>query len=1364
MYGRFLICIALSFVIATSGATDKNILFNRLDINDGLYSNEVSCIFKDKKGFMWFGSGAVLIRYDGYEFCTFRHKVGGAYYSENYILRIMETADGHLWITYRDGLISVYNPAVNQFYTVAEISKMLNIPMDIASVFDEGGGRLLFSTNTNSLYLYDFQTQEIQNYAVDHSSKICDARLQGNGLYVVHTSGLIEVIDTKTNNCILKDYTLSIYADTRNYFNLFVDSDRELWIYINPENSNGLFRFSPEANRWSHYTTTSDIPLTSNMIRSVEEDRYGTIWIATDHGGINLLNKQEGEISYLKHNPFDPQSISQNSVICLYKDNTDIIWCGTYKNGINYYHESIFKFESMHYPLYNPADAGINDCNCVHEDSLGNLWIGTNGNGLLYYDRKTGRYRKYKHNPLDSNSLSSDIVVCLTNDADGRLWIGTYTGGLDCFDGKTFVHYKGDINNQNGLSDNSVYSLYADENNILWIGTLDRGLCRFDIAANKWTYFNASGVGENSLLANNIYALARGENSTLLIGTLSGVNFLDMQTNAITAFRGTQDSSYVFNAKTIHAIFNDSRNLLWIGSNDGLYIYDSRNDAVYLFDKTNGLPDNNIMSFLEDDAQVLWIGTKNGLLKIDVQTTENAYEFKCTTYYAEEGVRGRIFNSNSACRTSQGELILGNTDGMTIFNPRQISYNNYPPIAVISGFQLHDERIMPNESVNGRIILNQDISYVDHITLKYNERNLTFHLSALNYFIPQKNTFSYIMEGFDSKWTTIGAGKRSITYTNLQPGNYTFVVNARNNDGVWSDEPTKLYIKILPPAWATVWAIILYIIAGSAIIYGIIHVFVRIQKKKIAKEQEQLETIRLHEMDEMKLRFFTNISHEFRTPLTLIMAPLEKLMNVETNLHNLKLFKLIKSNANQLLMLVNQLLDFRKIDNKGTELSLSTGDIVLFVRNIVYSFKDISDQKNIRLSYSSALPSFSTQFDTDKVFKILSNLLGNAFKFTPDGGEISVVLQVNLLENDKNELLIQVSDNGIGIAPELCELIFNRFYQIIPNGKTDTAAVGTGIGLHLCREFAKIHNGNISVKSTPGKGSTFTLTLPVKSEDMKEVISSPAFSASAETLHQQLAIKDERPVVMIVDDNYEFREFMQQCLNDVYNVIIVADGDEAWRIIQYQLPDLVVSDIMMPVMDGISLCRLIKDDIRTSHIPVILLTAKLSDTNKLIGLEAGADDYIEKPFNMNVLQVRIRRLIELKNKVQHSTKNGIQLTNLNINSVNEKLIKKVIDLTEKQLSDPELSVEWLSREMGMSRANFYKKILSITGKTPVELIRTIRMRHAAQLLEKSQLRINEVAFQVGINDNRLFRKYFKKEFGLLPSKYNEKKNIHLNNL
>lgn len=1352
---------------AGSWAIDQKIRFNRLDVSDGLSSNEITCVLKDSKGFMWFGTTSGLNSFDGYEFCSYSRKENGQSSGEERISSLAQTSDGKIWITYYDGQIGIYDPYTSRFITTDEVFRESGIGHTLSSVFVDSQKHLFFTTSNGDFYEYDPISKNTHLYSLtEGQNRICDIGDTEDRLYVVHSSGKIQGIDKKTGKCVFEDDYLATYAASQPFY-MFIDSEGDLWFFLNPSCSDGVFHLIPGTGTWSRYSVNTPVALSSSLVRDVSEAPDGKIWIATDHGGINILDKKTGRVRYLKNNPFDPTSLSQNSVICLYRDDTGIMWAGTYKNGVNYYHESIFKFQTIRYPLTEIFDTSNNDYNCVLEDKSGDLWIGTSGNGLLRYNRESGTYTRYRSDDKGGNTIRGDVVISLAKDSSGNIWIGTYLNGLDCFDGKRFTHYKATPSGRDGLSDNSIYSLYADKQDRLWIGTLKGGLNCLDLSSGKWNHYRSS-ARRDALSSDAIFSLSGDEQGNILIGTSAGVNKLSPDNGEITRFEGTKDGKFRFTDRIINVVFSDSRGLLWIGSDHGLHIYDPLNDRMHLVNQSTGLPDNSVMSILEDELRTIWVGTKNGLLNIiPGRDADNVYQFNVNIYDENEGVQGRVFNVNSACRMESGELAFGGTAGLTFVAPSRIRYNGYAPPAVITGLFINNTPIKAGASYEGHVLLEKDISMTGQIVLNANERNFALNISSCCFFLPEKNRYAYKMEGYDKKWTEVDATGRRVTYTNLNPGTYTFLVTARNNDGIWSKEVTRLRITLLPPFWASGWAIGFYVIGGLLLVYGAISLLFYIQSRKMREEQERASIRQQHEVDEMKLRFFTNVSHEFRTPLTLILTPLERLIKTEQEPETQQVLRLIHRNADRLLKLVNQLLDFRKIDAQGDSLVLSSGDIVPFVRDVAYSFKELSGQKRIHFTFSPVFTSLSMKFDTDKVFKIVSNLLSNAFKFTPEGGTITLTLRLLPDTDGQNKISIEVSDNGSGIPADKQEAIFDRFYQVPASGKGNPGT-GTGIGLHLCREFVRMHQGSISVKSQPGEGSTFTVILPVIPMDNQDIISTPE-----ETLDIEISLTEQevaesstnsspvRSTILIVDDNTDFREFMKLSLegSGPYQVLTASDGEEAWGLIPEELPDMVISDVMMPVMDGIALCRHIKNDIRTSHIPVILLTAKSAIDNELSGLEAGADDYIGKPFNMDALLLKIQHLVDLKARMQktfiQSSTLGIALTEVQASSLDEELMRKAIAYIEEQMANPELSVERLSREMGMSRVNFYKKTLSIIGKSPVELIRVIRLKHAAQLLEKSQLRVNEVALECGFNDVKLFRKYFKDEFGVLPSDYQE---------
>ncbi|MCD8193410.1 MAG: ATP-binding protein [Tannerellaceae bacterium] len=1370
---KYCIFIFLVTVFTTPLYASRNdIDFSRLDVNNGLSNNEVNAILKNRDGFIWIATSSGLNRFDGYDFRIFRNTGADINSAEANIKKICETADGNLWLYYHNNTIDIYNPRKDCFIAVADRMQQLGLDDTVLRVFSDRQGRLLYVNEKNEVIRYDYTDKEIRKFSVaaytSPEDEVFDVYATENAYYLICNSGIILAINQHMDQLIMEDrYLASLSGDS---YRIFVDSDNDIWAYPDPAFHQGVFLLDRKTRQWSNYKAGSGtIRLSSNIVRDIEEDLNGNIWVATDHGGINLIDKKNATVRCLRNSAFNPKSISQNSVVCLYKDTDGIIWAGTYKNGVNYYHESVFKFTHLKYPAVDSDEQDYNDCSSVLEDKQGNIWIGTNGGGLLCYNRATATYRSFRHNPQDPGSIGGDIIISLCADDEGNLWLGSFLNGFDKFDGKRFTHYT--VESTGGkLSNHSIYSLYYDSEGNLWIGTLGGGLDRFTPRTGEWKNYNEETSGYR-LLSNYVNSIFEGKNKKLYVGTTYGVNIIDLVSGEVTPLLGNTSGTQMLTSAIVNAVFEDSRNLLWIGTNNGVGIYDAARDSFFFIDKNRGMPDNKVMSIREDLQGNVWIGTRNGLGMVELRMLNGEYRYQVVCFDEGEGLQGRDFNVNSVCRNDRNELIFGGTNGLSLFNPEHIKYNYHPPKVVFTDFLINNKHIYTDTEYGGRKILEEDIAYLHDIELKYGERNFSVGFSALNYFLPDKNRFEYMMIGFDQHWVPLEGAIRRVNYTNLRPGKYTLLVRAKNNDGVLSREPSVLHITIRPPFYLTYWAIMCYFMAAAGLLYLVIAILARRQKKKFEEEQERAAIRQMHDMDEMKLRFFTNVSHEFRTPLTLILTPVERLMKRVADPEDRAILKLIHQNARQLLSMVNQLLDFRKIDVQGHTLTLSVGDIVPFIRDIVYSFKELSEHKHIRFSFSSSFTALHMKFDKDKVYKIVINLLSNAFKFTPEGGEITVHLSLRSSENQEGELLIRVLDSGIGIREEDCEKIFDRFYQSIDPEK-DTHTHGTGIGLHMCKEFVKLHNGTISVESQLGKGSVFTVTLPVITTGVHEILSHPTASSTEEAVEPDIV--QEKPLVtmpegnsdqdtakaatiLLIDDNQDFRQFLALSLRDKYTILQASDAEEAWKAILQVIPDMIICDVMMPGTDGLTLCGRIKNGLRTSHIPVILLTARSADDSKLKGLEAGADDYVGKPFNMDLLQVKIQNLLDARKKMQEAVMQradtSIRLKEIEISSLDQQLITKAVSYIEENVANPELNVERLSREMGMSRVNFYKKILAITGKTPVELIRTIRLKYAAQLLLKSQKRINEVAMDAGFNDAKLFRKYFKEEFGVLPSDY-----------
>ena len=682
------------------------------------------------------------------------------------------------------------------------------------------------------------------------------------------------------------------------------------------------------------------------------------------------------------------------------------------------------------------------------------------------------------------------------------------------------------------------------------------------------------------------------------------------------------------------------------------------------------------------------------------------------------------------------------------------------PNVMFTGLSLFDEAVKVGQSYGGRVLIEKELNDVENVEFDYKQNIFSVSFASDNYNLPEKTQYMYKLEGFNNDWLTLPVGVHNVTFTNLAPGKYVLRVKAINSDGYVGIKEATLGIVVNPPFWMSWWAYLLYAAGLVVVLFLARYRMLKREREKFHLQQIENEVAKNEEINNMKFRFFTNVSHELRTPLTLIISPLEGMLKETTDELQSTRLQLMYRNAQRLLHLVNQLLDFRKGEMSTHQLSLSEGDIISYVHSVCNSFLLMADKKHIQFSFFSGIDTFSMAFDADKVGKIVMNLLSNAFKFTPEGGRVTVMIEH--VTGTPDTLEIKIADTGIGISDVDKEHIFDRFYQADHKGVEETT--GNGIGLSLVRDFVTLHEGEVKVFDNIGTGSVFVIQFPVKHvetqvqlpEETGMSVGDEEDREMKEEVREETGRKDF-PLLLVVDDNEDFRIFMRYSLELQYRVKLAVNGNEAWEMMQEELPDLVISDVMMPQMDGNELCRLIKQDKRTAHIPVILLTARQNTEAKLEGLQTGADDYVTKPFNMTILVLRIRKLIELSR--YHRVTQGMidpAPSEIVITSLDEKLIEKAIKYVEDNMSRTELSVEELSRELGMSRVHLYKKLLQITGKTPIEFIRVIRLKRAAQLLRESQLHVSEVAFEVGFNNPKYFSRYFKDEFGVLPSVYQEK--------
>ena len=1359
--------LLLLFSQQLSGQENRYV-FSHLNVNNGLLQNQITCVYRDSKGFVWFGTNAGLNRFDGSGFEDFNsgNQVNGSI-AANTINAITEDKKGNLLIGTSFG-VSILDGETYQFTNLNYTSSVRNNCGDIlyinALTSDQHGNNWI---GTNSgCFCYNSQNGLIQHLLID--SLNCTSLFNGI-MSIVHDQNGNIWMSTKNGYIIKYNPSVKTFEkfkipdkdeSSRNSLTrLFIDRDNCLWA----GNLNGLFLFDINNLEWNTKFNDKFNDIDGlKRIGAISENTDGLIWVAADGGGAFIIDKKLLTLTNLRHQPFDDQKLSSNGLSYVLCDQDGIVWLGTTKKGVNYYKKNINQFRIYRNLAGDPNSLSHNDVNAIIEDQHGNIWIGTDGGGLNYLDRKAQKITRIQSNPLSFNTLSSNIIVSLFRDHENKVWIGTYFGGLNMLDPITgkFIVYKNKTGDSTSISDDRIYGICEDAQDYLWAGTLGSGLNRLNRETGKFVRINS----RNSPICNDyIASLYRDKEKKLWISTTSGLSGYDKHLKSFSCMQNQPSDFKSIINNDVTTCLEDSRGFFWVGTNNGLNILNRSDNSFRHFTIANGLPSNSIHGIVEDKNNNIWISTKNGISKIELKNIQNINHFDATftNYNISDGLQGKEFNPSSAICTSDGEIFFGGPDGLNAFYPNEIKEDDKSAKMIFRDFRIFNKSIPHGLIYNDRVLLEKPIFNTKEIELKYSENSFTIEFIALNYFFPAKNNYAYKLDGFNNQWITTDGKTNSATYTNLNNGTYTFRV--REVKGKSIGDEISMKIVVLPPFWKSWMAYLIYAILIFLILILLRQLILVRERINMRIEHERLENQHLHEIDSLKIKFFTNISHEFRTPLTLIMAPVEKLLAELSDKPQAKYLNLIEQNARRLLQMVNQLLDFRKLEVQGFNYNPAFGDIVSFLSDTVSSFNNLSEQKNIKLVFKSRIRELNTFFDKDKLEKIMFNLLSNAFKFTPGNGQVSVSISTDTDRTDlfkdhsMSSIIIKVEDTGIGIPPDKIQKIFTRFFQVDSTGQVEK---GTGIGLSLVAEFVKLHEGEIVVTSEVGKGSCFKVLLPVNNSGLtNEAIIEPEDEIIQDHFvvseKQEISVKQEKPVVLIADDNDDLRFYLKDNLFNKYQIHEASNGEEALKIISKTNIDLIISDIMMPGIDGIELCKRVKSDKTICHIPLILLTARSSEQQQLEGIETGADDYVTKPFNFQILEAKIANIINLRRNARQVFRNKIHIEpqDITVTSLDEQFIRKALELVEKNMSVADYSVEAMSRDLGMSRTLLYKKILALTGKPPLEFVRSLKLKRAALLLTKSQMNVSEIAFQVGFNDPKYFTKHFKNEFGVLPSKY-----------
>ncbi|PQA59563.1 hybrid sensor histidine kinase/response regulator transcription factor [Siphonobacter curvatus] len=1344
--------------------------FKSYSNKDGLSSSTIYSLCKDHFGFLWLATEDGLNRFDGTNFKIYRHdaeKNKGL--KVNHITALFESANGDLWIGTNGGSLSYYDRLSDSIIPFEEVGDKRKIQPAITHITADHTGNL-WVTSYGALYIIDPTTKKL--------------------------------ITQKPYQKILKNFEgqTSLYAFEDRSHQLWLGTDKGLWLY---DKNYNLIR---------HYSHEEHNPrsLTHNYISAIVQDSRNAIWVSTNNG----LSKLESNGNSFKNFSYatGKNSISSNAIYAMVADDSDKLWLGT-DEGLDVLDLTTENIVSYGPDSRDPHSLSSRSIRSILVDDKGICWVGTYQGGLNKYDKSQSHFKLKQSNAFDPYGLKSATVTSFA-EYQNSVFIGTDGGGLHEYlpQKDLFRQIQLPDDRKNNRHDLSILALEMGRNQQLWIGTYLNGLFCYQPGSKHYVRFK-KGEGEKDLNSNDIFCLKEDRHGNLWIGTNGGgINILNLKTNTIeklvTQSDYTDDRTKPSN-NYIRSFEEDKYGRIWAGTfGGGISVYDPKTKMFTFYNKKNsGLPSNYILSIKEDAKGTIWVGTNgNGLAYLRPQSKQfqtlsesdglingvvlkiiemptgelwlstnkglscfNPVTKRFKNYTHHHGLQGGAFVLGSGLQLSTGELYFGGQSGFNHFKRSDIKINSHIPEVVLTELKIDNQAVVP--SPNGP--LEQSLLTASEIRLAY-KQNFSINFEALNFTVPEYNQYKYKLEGVDNQW--IDAGKEhSAYYTNLSPGEYTFQVIASNNDGLWNNQGTSVRIKVAPPFWQTIYAYIFYVFVIFGILYLIRRRSINNLKQKFAIQQERLRASQLleqqrkeaeysREFDRMKIKFLTNLSHEFRTPISLIVGPAEKLLKQNFDESVANQLNLINRNARRLSNLVNQLLDFRKLEEQELKLHLKNGQIVAFLKDVVQSFNDLAIRKNIILSFSTEMEEEILYFDENKVERILFNLLSNAFKFTPEKGSIRVNLEACPEESTAEVACIGVSvkDSGIGIPLEAQSRIFESFFQ----HDTGPAILnqGTGIGLSIVKEFVKMHDGQINVESAVGLGSKFTFRLRLKREESPEVLEVtetivPVTHPLADLPAVEVSAKNaDQPLVLIVEDDEDFRFYIKENLKTFYRLYEATNGKEAWQRILFHHPDIIVCDINMPEMNGLELTRKLRADKRTKHIPIILLTAAVEENGPLSGLESGATDYITKPFDFAVLQAKMNSLIALNRVFKDTYTKQVVITapNPEIVPERERFLERVLAYVHDNLANPQLSVETLSSHLSMSRASLYNRLLEFTGMTPVEYIRSIKLERAALLLHKSDMNIAEVAYEIGFANPNYFTKVFKAQFNMTPSEYIQK--------
>lgn len=1379
---RYLLLLLLSCFLVNSSKGQQEFNFTALTTKSGLSSNTIYLIQKDHNGLIWFGTADGLNKFDGTNFTVYRYDPQNfTSIPSNEILSMYEDHTGRMWVGAGGGGVAYYDYKNNNFVRFRNEKSWPNAAtISVRAMCEDHKGNLWIGTYSNELRLINTHTNEVTKISLD------PATIAQPDKFVV----------------------LKIYEDSK----------QRIWIGTN----NGLYLYNWESGNFAHFqhNNANISGLSDDIIKGIAEDSNGNLWVATLGGGLNLLMKDGLSFRNFRHAEKDISSISSDDIytmvlspdnklwlgteeglnifdiknytaviikpdkrniysltnksirsICI--DKKGIYWLGTYQGGVDKYDKNLALFNLKENNAFDPGGLAAPVVTSFAEDQTGNIFVGTDGGGLQLFNRKTGHFRQFEIKSTINSTGHRLSIFALKLDRTGKLWIGTFQDGLFVLNPSTgkysqILAGKSPAN----INLNLIYCIEEVSNGDIWIGTIGNGINIYNPKTRTFTKYNGSGQEPgNPVHALNGYisTIAETKQGDIWLGSVgTGIAVFHAKSRTISLYNKANSD---LESDAVQSILHDAAGNTWVGATGGgLNFFDKQKQKFFSYSEKDGLENGVIYKIIEDKTGIIWLSTNKGISSFNPVTRK----FKNFGVY--NGVKASPFVLGAGICLTNGVLFFGGQEGFNYFDPEILPNNRTIPTVLLTDLKVSNITAIPGE--NGPI--SEQIAIAKEIRLNYGQ-NFSLSYIALNYTAPQQNLYSYKLIGLDKDWNFVGSSKTAY-YTNLSPGTYEFQVRASNNEGAWSTNITTIRITILPPIWMSVYAYIFYVLIVISLFFYTRFRIIRNIKLRLTIEQEKLqarqlidqqkrESERLHEIDLLKIKFLTNLSHEFRTPISLILAPADKLlsMKIDENVHSQ--IQVIKRNARRLLNLVNQLLDFRKMEEQELKLNLAPGELISFIREAAESFQDLSERKKINFQFKTELKTLIAAFDHDKIERIIFNLLSNAFKFTFEGGaiELSLSLTEKKEENDNPLICIKVTDNGIGIPIEKQGKIFDRFFQ--HNSTVALLNQGSGIGLSITKEFIELHGGKITLESSQGKGCTFTVYLPLDSLGNTEIAAlipekdqtEEIFSNNeSQSVTENNSNKPLMATILLVEDNDDFRFYLKDNLKAYYQIEEASNGNEGWQKTLSSHPQLIVSDISMPHMNGIEFCRKLKSDKRTNHIPVILLTAITGEEDQLKGLETGANDYMTKPFNFEILNAKIKTLLLFNQTLKSTYSKQIQVTGeeIQIESNDENLLKSITLYIEDKLNDAELSVEDLSKHVFMSRSTLYHKLIELTGLTPIEYIRSVKLDKAAVLLEKTDYNVAQIAYMTGFGTPSYFSRMFKAKFQILPSEY---KNIKRKN-